>query len=729
MPDALYDKSRVDRPMVREGWLKHGPGGNREGRGREPFVPLSWERALDLVAGEVRRVKEAHGNEAIFGGSYGWSSAGRFHHAKTLLQRFLNLCGGYTGQRHTYSIAAGYSIIPFVLGNTSACMGNITSWDSIADNTRLVVMFGGVPIKNMQISSGGQGAHNTGHWLRKTKENGADFVNIGPLRDDAVDYVGAEWLPLRPNTDTALMLGIAHTLVAENLHDRAFLDKYCTGYEKFEPYLMGDTDGRPKDADWAGRVAEIAPDAIRALARRMAASRTMIMTNWSLQRGDHGEQPFWMTVTLAAMLGQIGLPGGGFGFGYGSMGGRGEPRQYVPSPTIRAGANPTKNVIPVARIADMLLHPGEKYSFEGEECTYPDTRLVYWCGGNPFHHHQDLNRLVRAFQRPETIIVNEPWWTGMARHADIVLPATTTMERNDIGSSSKDRFLLVMEKTVDPVGEARNDFDIFADLADRLGVREAFTENRDEREWLRHIYEEAREKSAEMMVDYPDFDEFWEVGHVEIPPPEKPYVMYEEFRENIRTYALNTPSGKIEIFSRRIESFGYDDCPAHPVWLEPAEWLGGKEAEKYPLHMVSNQPRTRLHSQMDNGRTSQESKIHGREPIWIHPEDAAPRGLAEGDVVRVFNSRGALLAGVAVTDQVRPGVVQLPTGAWYDPLEPGQPDTLCKHGNPNVLTLDKGTSKLGQGPSAHTALVEIERFEGELPPITAYDPPPMTAEA
>ena len=189
MPDALYDKSRVARPMVRESWLKHGPGGNREARGGEPFVPVSWEKALDLVAGEIRRVKEAHGNEAIFGGSYGWSSAGRFHHAKTLLHRFLNLCGGFTGQKHTYSIAAGYSIIPFVLGNASACMGNITTWDSIAENSRLVVMFGGVPLKNMQVSSGGQGTHNTAYWLRKTKEAGAGFVNIGPLRDDAADFL------------------------------------------------------------------------------------------------------------------------------------------------------------------------------------------------------------------------------------------------------------------------------------------------------------------------------------------------------------------------------------------------------------------------------------------------------------------------------------------------------------------------------------------------------------
>jgi biotin/methionine sulfoxide reductase len=187
---------------------------------------------------------------------------------------------------------------------------------------------------------------------------------------------------------------------------------------------------------------------------------------------------------------------------------------------------------------------------------------------------------------------------------------------------------------------------------------------------------------------------------------------------------LVTPSGKIEIFSETIDGFGYADCPGHPAWLEPAEWLGGDVARRYPLHMISNQPRSRLHAQMDNGRISRESKIGGREPVRIHPDDAARRGLADGDIARLFNDRGALLAGVVISPEVRPGVVQLATGAWYDPADAGAVASLDKHGNPNVLTLDKGTSRLAQGPVAQTALVEIEKFEGQPPPVTAFKPPP-----
>ena len=195
----------------------------------------------------------------------------------------------------------------------------------------------------------------------------------------------------------------------------------------------------------------------------------MITCAWSLQRAHHGEQPYWAAIVLAAMLGGIGLPGGGFAFGHGSTNGIGVPRIDVPGPELPLPLNPARTVIPVARIADMLLDPGARYAFNGRQYTYPDIKLIYWAGGNPFHHHQDLNRLARAWQKPETVVVHDSWWTPTARHADIVLPATTTLERNDVGGSSRDPFILAMHRAIDPVGEARNDFDIFRALAQRLG--------------------------------------------------------------------------------------------------------------------------------------------------------------------------------------------------------------------------------------------------------------------
>src|SRR5690349_14319909 len=222
---------------------------------------------------------------------------------------------------------------------------------------------------------------------------------------------------------------------------------------------------------------------IRSLARRMAASRTMISASWSLQRADHGEQPLWGVILLASCLGQIGQPGCGFGFGYGSATGIAEPPLAFLAPTMEALANPLGRAIPAARISECLLYPGKNYDFNGRKSTYPDIRLVYWAGGNPFHHHQDTNKIRAGFRRPETIIVHEPWWTATARHADIVLPATTTLERNDIGAAHRDSYLLAMQQAIAPVGEARSDYAIFSALAQRVGCDAAYTEGRSEMEW------------------------------------------------------------------------------------------------------------------------------------------------------------------------------------------------------------------------------------------------------
>jgi biotin/methionine sulfoxide reductase len=727
IPDAVHHPCRVMQPAVREGWLKHGPGGTRERRGGERFISVTWERALGLIESELKRVIACYGNEAIFGGSYGWSSAGRFHHAKSQLQRFLVRIGGFTGTKDTYSNAAGTVLVKRVIGDARAVVGG-TSWQSIIDHTNLLVMFGGVPIRNTQVTPGGVGAHTTRRWLAKAKSAGVAFCNISPIRDDAATFLEAEWLAPRPNSDTAILLALAHTLVKEGLHDEDFLARYCVGFDRFRDYLLGHADGVAKDADWAAHLSEVPADTIRSLARRMARSRTFITANWSLQRSDHGEQPFWAVIALAALLGQIGLPGGGFGFGYGSMGGIADLRPNAPIPELPIGRNPVRRFIPVARIADMLLTPGQPFQYDGRDLTYPDIRLVYWSGGNPFHHHQDLNRLSQAWRRPETIIVHDPWWTATAKHADIVLPATTTLERDDIGASSRDRFIVAMKQAIPPVGQARNDFAIFSDLADRFGVREEFTEGRTGMEFVRHLYDTAREQAARWEMVWPDFDELWARGYFEIPKASTPSVLFEDFRGDPLSDPLVTPSGRIEIFSETIAELGYEDCPGHPAWVEPAEWLGSHKARRYPLHLLTTQPSTRLHSQMDMGRTSQGSKILGREPMRINPADAARRGIRDGDVVCVFNDRGAILVGAVLSDDLRPGVIQISTGAWYDPEEPGMIGSLDKHGNPNVLTLDKGTSRLAQGSSAQTTLVEVERYVGEPPRITAFEPPLIAKE-
>src|SRR5258708_9688618 len=318
LPAAVYSPARIAQPMVREGWLTRGSGagvgGLGAGRGREPFVPVSWNRALDLVAGEVARVKREHGHDAIMGGSQGWGSAGLFHDARAQTWRFLSCFGGFVDQDSNYSFGAALKFLPHVLGSAQSVTGPLTSWSSIARHSRLVLLFGGANPKNMQVAKGGCGEHNVAGWMAELARAGIEVINVSPVRDDGPQAAGASWIPIRPNTDTAMLLALTHTLVAEGLHDEEFLVRYTTGFERLRPYLLGEADGQPKDADWAAAITGVAADTIRALARRMAANRSMISASWSLQRADHGEQVYWAVVLLAAALGQMGLPGGGFGF-------------------------------------------------------------------------------------------------------------------------------------------------------------------------------------------------------------------------------------------------------------------------------------------------------------------------------------------------------------------------------------------------------------------------------
>ena len=727
-PGSIRHRARVTQPMIRAGWLEHGPGPSN-GRGRESFVPVSWERAIDLLSGELRRVLAAKGPGAIYGGSYGWASAGRFHHAQSQIHRFLNSIGGYVDSVDSYSFSAGTVILNRVAGSAENLIFNVTSWPVIAGHTELIVAFGGIPLKNSTTNAGGVSRHNTRRYLRDAAAKGVEFVHFSPLRDDMAHDVASTWHPLIPGSDVAVMLALAFVLIEEGLVDRAALDRLTVGFERFEGYVCGDEDGIPKSPEWAEPMSEIPARTIRELARKMAASRTMINVSWSLQRTDHGEQAPWLGLTLAAMLGQIGLPGGGFAHGYGSISTIGEAPLPIGLPVFPMGNNGVDAFIPVARIADMLLNPGEPYDYNGQALTYPEIEIVYWAGGNPFHHHQDLRRFREALSRPSTIVIHEPYWTGMARHADIVLPSAVTLERDDIGATGRDPRLIAMRKAVEPYAESRTDYAIFSDLAEKLGVAERFTEGRSEAGWLRHIYERWQEKAAQVSITVPDFDQFWDEGSFELERPEQSLVMFQEFQADPEQSPLRTPSGKIEIYSETIDGFGYDDCPGHPAWMEPYEWLHSPATERFPLHLIANNPRTRLHSQLDLGGESQRSKVQGREPVRINPVDAAARGISDGDVVRLFNDRGSCLAGAVLSDDVRPRVIQLSTGAWFDPLDPQSDDVFCVHGNPNTLTRDKGSSRLAQGCTGQHALVQIERWDAPLPPIHAYDPPEMKQRA
>ena len=706
--DSATDNLRIKQPYIRKGWLEN-KGKSDYKRGKDKFISVTWDDAFEIAANELLKTKETFGNSSIYAGSYGWASAGRFHHAKSQVNRFFNMFGGFSSSYQSYSYAAAQTLLPHIIGlDLYSTLEEHNSWNALSEDCELVVMFGGMPLKNSKVSSGGVGKHTTELGMKKCLNNGTSFINISPLKNDSPDFLKAQHISIRPNTDTALMLSIAYIMIKNNSYDKGFIKKYTSGFDEFASYVLGKKNNPPCTPEWASNITNIPIKEINSLADKIISKKTMISMSWSLQRASRGEQPLWMGITLACMLGYIGTAGGGFGFGYSSVNSTGDSFSKIPWKSLPQGQNHVKDFIPVARITDMLENPGKNFVYDGQKLKYPDIKLIYWAGGNPFHHHQDLNRLVKAWQKPDTIIVNEIWWNAQARHADIIFPANTVLERNDLMINPRDPTIIANKKSMKSFADSKTDFEIFSGLANKLGFESTFTENKTEIEWIEFFWEENKKIAKEFKIELPDFHDFWKKGFYEVPCNNTKKIMFKNFRNNPLKFPLKTPSKKIEISSKTIESFKLTDCLSHPSWFDPYEWLG--KTDNFPLHLISNQPKHRLHGQLDNGSDSRSSKVNNREPVIINSKDAEKRSIKNNDIVMLYNNRGKVLAGAVLSEDVMEGVVVLSTGAWFDPNYTLNTEV---HGNPNVLTNDVGTSSLGQGPTSHTTLIEIKKANNQ----------------
>ena len=759
MADLVYN-TRIKAPMVRKSYLADPDNPKPELRGLDEWVEVKYEDAIKLVARELKKTREQKGADSVFAGSYGWQSTGNVHVSRTLLHRFMNLTGGFTGVTGDYSTGAAQVIMPHVTGSNQVYEQQ-TSWPVVLENSKVVVFWGLNPISTLRVawtSSDEQGFK----YFEQLKNSDKEIIIIDPIKTVSGKYFEgkARWIAPRPNTDVAMMLGMAQHLYSQGKYDKEFLQNYTVGFEKFVPYLTGQSDGVAKTPEWASEICGISADVIKELAIKFYENRTMIMAGWGIQRAHHGEQAHWMIVTLCAMLGQIGLAGGGFGFSYhyanggaptcagGVIGGMNAASVGIVKDGKFLGlaqdqkqggeaaqawlVNTAKVAFPLARIADALLNPGKTIDANGAKITYPKIDFIYWVGGNPIVHHQDTNTNIKAWRKPRTIVVNEIYWTPTAKMADIVFPTTTEYERNDITMSGdySNMHIIPMKQVVAKQHGAKDDYQIFTDLCKAYadGLAEVYTDGgKTEMDWIKEFYEGAASAvnaNTALGIQMPSFEQWWEKNEpTEFyeTPESAAYVSFEDFRNDPVLEALGTPSGLIEIYSDTIAAMNYKDCGAHPMWFEPVEWLGMKD-KPAKFHLLSLHPYDRLHSQQSNTSNRKRYAVADREPVLINTEDAKELGIKQGDLVRVFNARGEILAGANVSDDIMRGVVQIFEGAWYDPNAEG----LCKNGNPNVLTIDLPTSELANGNIAHTALVNIELYKhkaGEDIKLTAFMPP------
>lgn len=735
--DLVYTKNRVKYPYVRKSYLENPDNPKPELRGRDEWVRVSYDKAIKLIANELKKTRKQKGIESVFAGAYGWKSSGNVQNSRILLHRFMNQSGGFTGSLGDYSSGASQVIMPHVLG-TIEVYEQQTAWPLVLEHSKVVVIWGANPLATLRISwlVSDQGGIK---YFEELKKSGKKVIFIDPIRNETCQYLDARWIAPKPNTDTAMMLGMMYELYKKDKYNKQFIEDYTHGFDKFLPYLLGESDKTPKTPAWAAKICGVDAKTITELAHLFYDNRTMFMSGWAMQRAHHGEQPHWALVTLASMLGQIGLPGGGFGLSYhysnggvpsgkaGIVGGMNSGTGTADSSwKLKAG----QYDFPVARIADALANPGKTIDHNGRKITYPDIDFVYWVGGNPIVHHQDTNTFLKAWRKPRTVVINEIYWTPTARMADIVMPVTTSYERDDISmvGDYSNYAIVPMKQAVKEVGESRDDYEIFSDLAHEFGIKDKYTEGKEALDWIEEFYTRAYDQVLKMDlknlvgVEMKPFREFWnENKPVKFPSnmEGEAYVRYADFIEDPILEPLGTPSGLIEIYSETIEKMKYDDCHAHVKWFEPAEWLGMKD-KPAEFHMISPHPVDRLHSQLNNTSLREKYTINGREPIWINEEDAKVKGIKTGDLVRVFNARGEVLAGAFTTKDIARGVVRLQEGAWYDPLDPKKDASLCKYGNPNVLTIDIPSSKLANANISHTALVNVEKYKGKVPKITVF---------
>ncbi|MDA5095617.1 molybdopterin-dependent oxidoreductase [Aliiroseovarius sp. KMU-50] len=719
--DRTYDKTRVNYPMVRKSYLEGWETGDTkpELRGKEEWVRVDWDTAWSLAAKALLDTAANHGNEAIFSSSYGgWSNAGVFR-PNVLQGRLINLMGGCTNTAGDWSAGAGQVVMPHIIGDMEVYSAQ-SAWETIRDETEVFVLVGCDPIKNNRIEYRVADHGMYAHW-EEIRDAGVKFISINPQRTASDEYLNSELTRITPNTDTALFLAMAYHALENGWDDKEYMAKYTVGADKWIAYVKGETDGTPKTPAWAAKITGIEEQQIKDLCELIATSKTAIAGSWAIQRAQHGEMAYWSIVNFQALLGKIGKPGQGVGFSW-HYGNGGMPQGGNATPVgMSQGRNFVKKIVPASRITEALENPGMEIFYNGQNNVYPDIKMIFNAGNNFMSHQQDTNRLIRALEKVETIVCVDVWWTAATRWSDIVFPASSTLEQDDItsgGTYSNDR-VYAMKKVIEPIADSKPDYEIFEGLADKLGLWAQFTDGEDKMYHIKLAYE-----ASGAAKEIP-FEEFWEKGYARMPVPTeaRKWTRHGAFYENPEANPLHTSSGKVEMFCDTIADMKIEDCPGMPMWMEKHEYLGN--AKKGQLHVVSPHPWFRLHSQMANSERLRDLyMVQGREPVRINAQDAADRGIEDGDLVELYNKRGTVIAGAVVSDDIMPGVVSIYEGGWPQLDSKGRDNS----GLANFLTSTQRASGLSEATTANTTLIEMRKCEDPEGPNMAYDPPAIIAD-
>ncbi len=666
----LNMEKRLLTPLIRQG--KRGEG---------TFRQASWEEAIDYICQEWVRIKETYGVGSRYV-HYGWGVSALVNPLQ-LMKRLLSLDGGFLDYYNSYSTACINYTTPYLFGTKQ--VGN--SYRDLL-NSGLIILWGHNPAETRFDSMM--------YYLKEAKKRGIPIICVDPRYHDTAKILGAEWIPIRPSTDSALMDAMAYVMITENLYDEHFIRTYCQGFtadtmpsgyegaEDYFSYVLGLRDRIPKTPEWAEKITGITAEKIRGLAVSYATTKpAALIQGYGPQRNRNGEQTVRGSVALACLTGNIGIRGGWSGASVS------QPGPVYPSmPKVE---NPYKRTIPV-------------YTWT-EELRKSRIKMIFNLAGNALlNQHGDIGETSRLLQDTslcECIVCSDVFMTPSAKYADVILPAVSFLEMNNITTPWEvGNFIGAVNKVVEPLGECRFEYEWMKEIAAGIGVYEAFTEGHETvEEWLADRYEAIRPQ----VPGLPAYEEFVREGIYRYPVGE-PYIAFREQIENPAKYPFPTPSGKIEIFSPALYELGnHKEIPGIPGYVPVSEGPEDALRTRFPLQLVGYHTKRRCHSIHDN---NEEMERLDPQRLHLHEDDAIVRGIADGDFVRVYNDRGASVLPVKITRQIARGVVAMAQGAWHTPDEKG----LDRRGSINNLTSLEPTP-LAKGNAQHTNLVEVELYE------------------
>ena len=750
----VYAENRILHPMKRVDFDPQSTDRKTQERGKSGYVSISWDEALDIVSNEMKRIRSKYGAPAITGA---WTSHhfwGLLNYRFSAFKRFFNILGYTEYLENADSWEVWVWGATHVYGNHWK-MGLPDNFDLLEDalkNSELIVHWGSDP-ETSRATYGGQEAALWRYWL---KQLGKKQIFIDPFCNYSASIYADQWIAPRPGTDTALALAIAFTWLKEGTYDKEYVKTHTFGFDKWVDYVTGKEDKIAKTPEWAAEITGVPARIIRALAREWGSKKTMLGAGSgsgrsSICRQAYGHEWTRMMVLLVGMQG-LGKPGVNLfatshgapmqeefkfpGYADGGMNQPGVPKKVF--------TNPVKQMLNRLVFADAILNPPARWmgngfnidrvtQFKSFQCPMPapdgaPIKMYYCYGPSNLGTLPGGNKKIEAYRSPnlEFVVCQAPFFEGEAKFADVILPACTNFERDDIAevaqgggyvfdhfTSNNHRIILNMQKCIEPLGESKSDYDIFVMLAEKMGIKDEYTEGNTVDDWLRKIYE-----NSDMKKVMP-WEQFKKKGYYVLPFPDR-HVSHRAMGSFYATgTGLVTPSGKIEFYAQTLANFDKNDKERLPVphYIESWEGHRSPEAKRYPLQLISPHPKYSFHTQQDH-KVPWLSEAGGRFlkdgyywwPIRMNPKDAESRNIKHHDIVKVYNDRAAVMCIAILTERMREGVVHsYCSSSKYDPITTDN-GIADKGGCVNLLTPTRMMSKNASGFAPNSCLVQIEKW-------------------